>query len=47
MSGYNSQQVLDRFKGKGLNGFIQKPFQANSLMAAIRKVLEADDAPRA
>jgi len=46
MSGYNSQHVLDRFKGKGLNGFIQKPFQANSLMAVIRKVLEVDDVPR-
>jgi len=47
MSGYNSQDVLDRFKGKGLNGFIQKPFQADSLIAAIRKVLEGGEAPRA
>jgi CheY-like chemotaxis protein len=47
MSGYDPQHVLERFKGKGLNGFIQKPFQADSLMAAIRKALEVGNAPRA
>ncbi len=40
MSGYSPQHVLDRFKGKGLNGFIQKPFQAKDLMGALRKVLD-------
>jgi len=39
MSGFSPQQILDRFKGKGLNGFIQKPFQAKDLMEALRKVL--------
>lgn len=39
MSGFSPQHVLDRFKGKGLNGFIQKPFQAKDLMDALQKVL--------
>ena len=42
MSGYSPQQVLDRFVGKGLNGFIQKPFQARDLMNALRKALEGE-----
>lgn len=40
MSGFSPQQVLDRFKGKGLNGFIQKPFQAKDLMDALSKIFE-------
>lgn len=42
MSGYSPQHVLDRFVGKGLNGFIQKPFQARDLMNALRKALETE-----
>lgn len=41
MSGYSPQHVLDRFRGKGLNGFIQKPFQAKDLIGALRTVIEA------
>jgi signal transduction histidine kinase/CheY-like chemotaxis protein/sensor domain CHASE-containing protein len=40
MSGFSPQHVLDRFKGKGLNGFIQKPFQAKDLIDALRKIIE-------
>ena len=40
MSGFSPQAVLDRFTGKGLNGFIQKPFLAEDLITAIRKVLD-------
>jgi CheY-like chemotaxis protein len=40
MSGFSPQHVLDRFSGKGLNGFIQKPFLAKDLVNALRKMLE-------
>ena len=42
MSGYGPQEVLARFRGKGLNGFIQKPFQAKDLMSALAKALHRD-----
>lgn len=41
VSGYNEQEVTDPFIGKGIAGFIQKPFQLAELMekldAAIKK----------
>jgi len=40
-SGYNEQDVTNRFAGKGLAGFIQKPFQLGQLMSAVRKVIES------
>lgn len=36
MSGYNEQEVGDLFAGKGLAGFVQKPFRIDDLMAAMR-----------
>jgi len=39
-SGYNEQSATDRFAGKGLAGFIQKPYSYNELLAIVRKVLE-------
>jgi two-component system, cell cycle sensor histidine kinase and response regulator CckA len=39
-SGYNEQEVINRFVGKGLAGFVQKPYKASDLLAVIRKVLE-------
>jgi signal transduction histidine kinase/CheY-like chemotaxis protein len=42
MSGYNELEAVQRFTGKGLAGFIQKPFQIQSLLGKIREVLEAD-----
>jgi PAS domain S-box-containing protein len=40
MSGYNEQDAVQRFTGKGLAGFVQKPFTAVSLTAAIHKALQ-------
>ncbi len=39
MSGYNEHEALSRFTGKGLAGFVQKPFEAAGLAAAVRKAL--------
>ena len=39
-SGYNEQDATNRFAGKGLAGFIQKPFQVTSLIARVRAMLE-------
>ncbi len=38
-SGYNEQDLIDRFAGKGLAGFIQKPYSTQSLSAKLRDVL--------
>lgn len=38
-SGYNEQEVTQRFVGKGLAGFIQKPYQLGNLQAKLREVL--------
>ncbi len=38
-SGYNQQEVTQRFVGKGLAGFIQKPYRAASLIEAVKSVL--------
>jgi PAS domain S-box-containing protein len=37
-SGYNEQDVIERFVGKGLAGFVQKPYKASDLLS---KVVEA------
>ena len=39
-SGYNEQDATNRFAGKGIAGFIQKPYRSADLLAEIRKVLE-------
>ena len=38
-SGYNEQDAVDRFAGSGLAGFIQKPYRASELLAAIAKAM--------
>jgi two-component system cell cycle sensor histidine kinase/response regulator CckA len=38
-SGYNEQEVINRFIGKGLAGFVQKPYKASDLLSVIRDVL--------
>jgi CheY-like chemotaxis protein len=38
-SGYNEQDVTQRFVGKGLAGFIQKPYQMAKLRATLMEVL--------
>jgi len=40
-SGYNEQDVVNRFAGKGLAGFIQKPYTSNDLIAKVRQALGA------
>jgi PAS domain S-box-containing protein len=39
MSGYNEQETTDRFAGKGLAGFLQKPFQFTALREKLRAVI--------
>lgn len=42
MSGYNEQEAVDRFTGKGLAGFVQKPFQIQTLLGKVKEVLDAE-----
>ncbi|MHC4778575.1 MAG: PAS domain-containing hybrid sensor histidine kinase/response regulator, partial [Planctomycetota bacterium] len=39
-SGYSEREATYRFDGKGLSGFIQKPFYSKTLVAALRAILE-------
>jgi len=38
-SGYNEQDVVSRFVGKGLAGFVQKPYKGADLIPMVRSVL--------
>ena len=38
-SGYNETEVVDRFAGRGLAGFIQKPYVSATLTAKIREAI--------
>ncbi len=40
MSGFNKVDAMNRFVGKGLAGFVQKPFEVATLTAELRRVLE-------
>jgi two-component system cell cycle sensor histidine kinase/response regulator CckA len=42
-SGYNQQDVTQRFVGKGLAGFIQKPYHLNTLVERMRQILADGD----
>ncbi len=37
-SGYNQQEVAQKFAGKGICGFLKKPYQLSELQAAILKL---------
>jgi DNA-binding NtrC family response regulator len=39
-SGYNEQDIVNRFAGKGLAGFVQKPYTTDDLLAKVRKAFE-------
>ncbi len=39
-SGYNEQDATNRFAGKGLAGFIQKPYRASDLLARVNGILQ-------
>jgi PAS domain S-box-containing protein len=41
MSGFNKVDAINRFTGRGLAGFVQKPFEVDSLAQELRRVLEA------
>jgi DNA-binding NtrC family response regulator len=41
MSGYNEQDATNRFAGKGLAGFVQKPFRLQELIGKVREVIES------
>jgi two-component system, cell cycle sensor histidine kinase and response regulator CckA len=38
-SGYNEQDAIDHFSGKGLAGFIQKPYMPRTLLDAVQDIL--------
>jgi PAS domain S-box-containing protein len=40
ISGYNEQEATSRFAGKGLAGFVQKPFVLETVRQAVRSALE-------
>jgi CheY-like chemotaxis protein len=39
MSGFNEQEAIARFAGKGLAGFIQKPFAFPALREKLQEIL--------
>jgi PAS domain S-box-containing protein len=43
-SGYNEADAFQRFSGKGLSGFIQKPYTATRLAAIVKAALEEQTA---
>jgi len=38
-SGYNQQEINEQFSGKGLAGFIQKPYQMHTLSSVLKEAL--------
>jgi DNA-binding response OmpR family regulator len=46
MSGFNRQEAVARFTGKGLASFLQKPFSYDELGAALRQALGTTNATR-
>jgi PAS domain S-box-containing protein len=45
-SGYNEQETVSQFQGKGLAGFIQKPYQPMKLIEKVREILAQTDRGR-
>ena len=39
-SGYNEESISGRFAGLGLAGFIQKPYQLDAMIGALRKAVD-------
>lgn len=42
-SGYNEQDTISQFQGKGLAGFIQKPYQTMKLIEKLCEILKQTD----
>ena len=40
MSGYSESATAERFRGQRIGGFVQKPFEHTTLIAALRSILE-------
>lgn len=40
MSGFNEQQAIERFTGKGLAGFLQKPFTVHALREKLQHIFQ-------
>ncbi len=43
-SGYNEQEAVNRFAGKGLAGFLHKPYRPSELVERVRQLLEGEGA---
>ena len=41
VSGYNEQEAIQKFSGKGLAGFLQKPYNISGLARALQSMLES------
>ncbi len=41
-SGYQEEDIVGKFAGRGVAGFIQKPYRPREIVAALRPVLEPD-----
>lgn len=42
-SGYSEKEASERFAGRGLAGFLQKPYRARSLVEKLREVSRGAD----
>ena len=40
MSGYSLQYDLGELRGRGIKGFVQKPFDMNALSRAVRQAID-------
>ena len=47
MSGFNQQEAVARFTGKGLASFLQKPFPLEGLTSVLQRVLDPEWSPAA
>jgi two-component system cell cycle sensor histidine kinase/response regulator CckA len=45
MSGFNEQDAVHRFAGKGLAGFIQKPFKPETLYEKLQAIFAHEEVP--
>jgi CheY-like chemotaxis protein len=43
-SGYNEQESVSAFLGRGLDGFVQKPYRAAALVRKVEEAIEAAEA---
>jgi len=45
MSGFNEQDAIHRFAGKGLAGFLQKPFKPETLYNKLQSIFAGERVP--